>query len=81
MSFPREGVNLALDFPFRGKSTLKLLDELDETVADAGGAVYPAKDARMSAKSFKKFFPQWIEFARFVDQKFSSDFWRRVSDG
>lgn len=79
MSFPREGVNLALDFPFRGKSTLKLLDILDDAVADAGGAVYPAKDARMSARAFKRFFPQWNEFAQFIDQKFSSDFWRRVS--
>ena len=30
---------------------------------DAGGAVYPAKDARMSAESFRAFFPAWRTFA------------------
>jgi FAD/FMN-containing dehydrogenase len=79
LSFPRPGVTMALDFSHRGQETLRLLDELDEIVRDARGAVYPAKDARMSAPSFQAFFPQWREFSRFVDPKFSSSFWRRVS--
>lgn len=79
LSFPRPGVNLALDFPFRGASTLALLTTLDDIVAAHGGAVYPAKDARMSARSFQRFFPQWLEFSRYIDPQFSSDFWRRVS--
>jgi FAD/FMN-containing dehydrogenase len=79
LSFPRPGATLALDFPFRGSSTLRLLDRLDELVVDAGGAVYPAKDTRMSGRSFRRFFPAWETFAARVDPKFSSSFWRRVT--
>lgn len=80
LSFPRPGVTIAMDFAVRGGSTLELLEQLDQIVAEAGGAVYPAKDARMSAASFRRFFPQWESFARQVDPKFSSSFWRRVTD-
>jgi FAD/FMN-containing dehydrogenase len=79
MSFPRPGVTLALDFPNRGASTLQLLEALDAITREAGGAVYPAKDARMSAQSFRRYFPSWQEFQRYIDPKFSSSFWRRVS--
>lgn len=79
LSFPRPGITLALDFPFRGPATLALLDELDIITRDAGGAVYPAKDARMSAASFQAFYPAWQHFARYVDPHFSSSFWRRVT--
>ena len=79
LSFPRPGVTLALDFAFRGERTLALLDQFDEIVRTSGGAVYPAKDARMSAESFQTYFPRWKEFSTFVDSKFSSSFWRRVS--
>jgi FAD/FMN-containing dehydrogenase len=79
LSFPRSGVTLALDFPYRGSRTLKMLEELDELVVEAGGAVYPAKDARMSAESFRRYFSLWQSFAEHVDPKFSSGFWRRVN--
>ena len=79
LSFPRAGITVAIDFPFRGADTLRLLDELDEVVRAARGAVYPAKDARMSAEAFQDYFPNWEAFARFVDPKFSSSFWRRVT--
>lgn len=79
MSFPRAGTTLALDFPNRGERTLSLFGQLDEIVAAAGGALYPAKDARMPAKVFKVSFPALTEFVRFVDPRFSSSFWRRVS--
>ncbi|HEX3279591.1 MAG TPA: FAD-binding oxidoreductase [Pyrinomonadaceae bacterium] len=79
LSFPRPGITLAIDFPFRGSETLELLNELDEIVLAARGAVYPAKDARMSAEAFQEYFPNWKAFARFVDPKFSSSFWRRVT--
>lgn len=81
MSFPRPGLTLALDFPNQGEPTLRLLDELDAVVADTGGAVYPAKDARMSPERFEQFFPQWREFAVFTDPAFSSSLWRRVTAG
>ncbi len=78
LSFPRPGVTLALDFPMRGARTLQLLDELDEVVVEAGGAVYPAKDARMSPESFRRFFRALPLFAPHVDPRLSSSFWRRV---
>lgn len=78
ISFPRPGTTLALDFPNRGDATLNLLDRLDAIVAEAGGAVYPAKDARMSGKHFRQFFSNWPAFSTHIDPKFSSNFWRRV---
>lgn len=80
LSFPREGVTLALDFANRGLSTLRLLDELDQIVFENNGAIYPAKDARMSPASFRASFPKWQQFAQYIDPKFSSSFWRRVTD-
>lgn len=79
MSFPRPGVTLALDFPNRGRQTLDLLESLDGITRSVGGAVYPAKDARMSPDSFQHYFPQWTQFQRYVDPRFSSSFWRRVT--
>jgi FAD/FMN-containing dehydrogenase len=79
LSFPRPGLTLALDFAYHGQETLQLLDDLDAIVRQSGGAVYPAKDARMSAQSFQAYFPRWQEFARYKDPKFSSSFWRRVT--
>src|SRR5215470_1913130 len=48
LSFPRPGLTLALDFAMRGERTLQLMRSLDEVVRESGGALYPAKDARMS---------------------------------
>lgn len=79
LSFPRPGTTLAIDFANRGPGTLALLERLDGVVGEASGAVYPAKDARMSAASFRRFFPGWQSFASYVDPKFSSSFWRRVT--
>ncbi|MFB9068181.1 FAD-binding oxidoreductase [Pseudofulvimonas gallinarii] len=81
LSFARPGTTLALDFPNRGDATLSLLDRLDGVVAAAGGAVYPAKDARMSGRHFRQFFPRWPAFDQLRDPAFSSSFWRRVMTG
>jgi hypothetical protein len=80
LSFPRPGATLALDFPNHGKTTLRILDRLDEVVATAGGAIYPAKDARMPGPLFRACFPVWETFRPFVDPRFSSSFWRRVME-
>ncbi len=80
LSFPRPGLTLAIDFAFRGPSTLQLLDQFDQEVRQAGGAVYPAKDARMSGESFRAYFPAWRTFAALADPRFSSSFWRRVHE-
>ncbi|MCP4172552.1 MAG: FAD-binding protein, partial [Fuerstiella sp.] len=78
MSFPRPGVTLALDFP-NSPDVFRLLDRLDDMTREAGGAVYPAKDARMSSDSFQTYFPRWEEFSQYTDPAFSSSFWRRVT--
>jgi FAD/FMN-containing dehydrogenase len=79
LSFPRPGVTLAIDFPYRGPATLALLKRLDRFIMDHDGAFYPAKDARMSAEAFRHSYPNWETFATYVDSHFSSTFWRRVS--
>lgn len=79
LSFPRPGVTLALDFAYRGPQVLRLLERLDEVTRAAGGCVYPAKDARMSGETFRQYFPRWQEFKELADPRFSSDFWRRVT--
>jgi FAD/FMN-containing dehydrogenase len=80
LSFPRPGATLALDFPNTGPRTFQLLDQLDALVADAGGAVYPAKDARMAGRHFRQYFNCWKAFSYFIDPRFSSSFWRRVME-
>ena len=79
LSFPRPGATLTLDFPYRGDVTLALMSRLDAIVRDARGALYPAKDGRMSAEMFKLSFPQWESLAALKDPGINSDFWRRVS--
>jgi FAD/FMN-containing dehydrogenase len=79
LSFPRPGLTLALDFPYHGPKTLTLFERLDQLVRESGGAVYPAKDAHMTAESFQAYYPQWKEFAQYIDPHYSSSFWRRVT--
>jgi FAD/FMN-containing dehydrogenase len=78
LSFPRPGLTVALDFAMRGERTLKLMQSLDEVVQQSGGALYPAKDARMSPALFEASFPRWRGFVPYIDPKMSSSFWRRV---
>lgn len=78
MSFPGQGVTIALDFPNRPE-VRRLLSRLESMVAEAGGRLYPAKDALMTGEHFREFYPQWREFSEFVDPRFSSSFWRRVT--
>ncbi|MBV5336602.1 MAG: FAD-binding protein, partial [Deltaproteobacteria bacterium] len=78
LSFPMPGMTLALDFPNNGVSTRMLFDQLDTLVSEAGGRLYAAKDARMSAGFFRSSYPCLDEFIPFIDPKFSSDFARRV---
>ena len=78
LSFPRPGATLALDFPNQGRRTFDLLDRLDAITVAAEGALYPAKDARMSPDTFRRSFPNWQQLEPFIDPRFSSSFWRRV---
>lgn len=79
LSFPQPGTTLALDFPNRGVRLHRLFQALDRIVLDAGGRLYPAKDGRMGPTIFKAGYPRWQEFSEFVDPRFSSGFWRRVT--
>lgn len=79
MSFPMPGMTLALDFPIKANRSFPLLDRLGQMTLAAGGRIYPAKDARMTPEQFRKFYPNYSDFARFVDPRFSSSFWRRVN--
>jgi FAD/FMN-containing dehydrogenase len=79
MSFPAPGITLALDFPIRREVSFALLDRLANITAEFGGRMYPAKDACMSAAHFQQFYPQWPQWAAYIDPSFSSSFWQRVS--
>jgi len=78
LSFPRPGTTLALDFPDHGERTRRLFAEMEAVVLDHGGALYPAKDALMSAGAFRIGFPGWTKMREHVDPRFSSQFARRV---
>jgi len=77
LSFPAPGWTLAVDLP----ATRKALDglvELDHIVADAGGRIYLAKDARMQRAVFEPMYPRLGEFKRLRAQldpqaRFASD--------
>ena len=76
MSFPMEGYTLALDFP-ADTATLGLLIELDAIVADHGGRLYLAKDARMGAALLRSGYPGLDAFHRLrgshgLDRRFRS---------
>ena len=79
LSFPIDGVTLAIDIQNRGETTLKMLDNLDSIVMNAGGRLYPAKDARMSEETFHKSFLNFDEFKKFIDPLFNSSFLKRIN--
>ena len=79
VSFPRAGYTLTLDFPNKGKATLDMLAGLDRITVEAGGAVNPYKDARMSAQTFAASFPDWRMLEAVRDPAFMSDFWARTA--
>ena len=78
LSFPQPGVTLALDFPNKGERTLKLFERLDAVVREAGGRIYPAKDARMPRDLFESGYPRLGEFMNYRDPGISSALSRRL---
>jgi FAD/FMN-containing dehydrogenase len=78
MSFPQPGVTLALDFSNNGVRTLKLFERLDAIVREAGGRIYPAKDARMPRDLFERGYPKLHEFLAYRDPGISSALSRRL---
>ncbi len=78
MSFPRKGITICFDIPNKNDGAIEFIKSLNNYVCDNGGALYPAKDASMSSDNFISSFGKADEFSKFVDSKFSSDFWKRV---
>jgi decaprenylphospho-beta-D-ribofuranose 2-oxidase len=62
LSFPMEGYTLALDFR-ADAPTFSLLIELDAIVADHGGRLYLAKDARGGPDLLRRGYPRLAEFS------------------
>ena len=79
MSFPLHGVSLALDFPQREQVNRRLFAKLDALVHEAGGRLYPAKDAHMSASHFQSAYPAWERVEALRDPRLMSRFWQRVT--
>lgn len=79
LSFPIPGVSLALDFPHHPKLYAELFKQMDTIVREAGGRLYPAKDAHMSAEDFQLFYPQWTALEAQRDPALCSRFWQRVA--
>ncbi|WP_412496545.1 hypothetical protein BCU28_01790 [Vibrio cyclitrophicus] len=79
LSFPMQGATLALDFPQVDGTINGLFDELDKIVMQAGGRLYPAKDAHMSSHFFQQAYPQWEELEKLRDPQIMSRFWQRVT--
>jgi FAD/FMN-containing dehydrogenase len=80
LSFPRPGVTLALDFPHHDELESKLFRRLDTIVREAGGRLYPAKDAHMQGDDFRRAYPQWETLEALRDPALDSRFWKRVTD-
>lgn len=78
LSFPMAGTSLALDFP-SPQRLQPLFERLDAIVRDAGGRLYPAKDAHMQADDFRHFYPRWQDVEQWRDQHIQSLFWQRVT--
>lgn len=83
LSFPLKGWTLALDLPVGDPSLPTLLDDLDEAVAEVGGRVYLAKDARLRPELVRAMYPrleELLEVKSRVDPRgqLTSDLARRL---
>lgn len=78
MSFPMQGTSLALDFPQTEQLDSSLFPRLDAIVREAGGRLYPAKDAHMTGEDFRRGYPAWTRVEALRDPALMSRFWRRV---
>ncbi|WP_119286332.1 FAD-binding oxidoreductase [Streptomyces sp. YIM 130001] len=84
LSFPMPGWSLALDIPARMPGLGTFLDELDAEVAEAGGRVHLAKDARLRPEMLAAMYPRLDAFRALrahLDPRgvFTSDLARRLA--
>jgi decaprenylphospho-beta-D-ribofuranose 2-oxidase len=82
LSFPAEGLAFSFDVPV-ASGPFELLRSFDDKVAEAGGRVYLAKDARARPEVMDAFYPRRREWAGLVTRhdpnaKLSSDLARRL---
>ena len=82
MSFPMEGYTLAVDFPNRGHAE-RLIRQLNEMTADAGGRIYFAKDALATPDMIDAMYPERVAWAKTVnaadpERAFETDLVRRL---
>ena len=83
MSFPMRGWTLALDIPARTDGLERVLDKLDEEIAEAGGRIYLSKDARLRPDLLATMYPrigEWQETRHSLDPNgtFTSDLATRL---
>tara|TARA_Y100001958_G_C21228991_1_gene554526 strand:+ start:1015 stop:2319 length:1305 start_codon:yes stop_codon:yes gene_type:complete len=79
-SFCISGTSIAIDLPNKkNDKTIKLLKDLEKSVLKFKGKINPSKDSIMSAKTYKKSYPNWIKLNKFKDPYLSSSFWERVT--
>ena len=83
LSFPGPGWSLAVDMPAGNRGLRTVLDHLDRRVADSGGRVYLAKDARLRPDAFAAMYRQlgpWRAARERLDPRgvFCSDLGRRL---
>lgn len=79
LSFPGPGTTLALDFPHSTLLTASLFPKLDAIVREAGGRIYPAKDAHIGGEDFRRGYPAWEKIEAVRDPALMSRFWERVT--
>ena len=69
MSFPMEGWTLAVDFPNRPAAE-RLIEELEDITAEAGGRIYLAKDALSRPERIRAMYPDhedWLAEVQSMD--------------
>jgi FAD/FMN-containing dehydrogenase len=86
LSFPLAGYTLALDIPMRDAGVLALTRELDAIVLAHGGRVYLAKDAVLTAQTFRIMYPrhaEWLRIKQSIDPdgRFASSLSQRLELG